>query len=97
MDDGGHEQGGDGGWDRNDEGGANNNGGGRVGDEVDYDYLEEMLLAIGPKILLKCSKGLDNLERVTKTSNETIYGAEKGCPTSKETLYICIYNYNVDI
>jgi len=43
MDDGGHEQVGDGGWDGNDEGGANNDGGGRVGDEVDDDYLEKML------------------------------------------------------
>ena len=43
MDDGGHEQGGDGGWDGNDEGGANNDGGGRVGDEVDDDYLEKIL------------------------------------------------------
>jgi hypothetical protein len=37
MDDGGHEQGSDGGWDGNDECSANNDGRGRVGDEVDYD------------------------------------------------------------
>ena len=81
MDDGGHEQGGDGGWDGNDEGDANNNGGGRIGDEVDYDYRGEMLQAIGPEILLKNPKGLENLERVTKASKETMYGVEKGCPT----------------
>ena len=63
MDDGGHKQSGDGG---NDECDANNDGGGCVGDEVDDDYLEEMLQAIGPEILLKNPKGLENLERVTK-------------------------------
>ena len=63
----GNEQGGDGhGWDGNDEGGANNDGGGRVRDEVDDDYLGEMLQAIGPEILLKSAKGLENLERVKK-------------------------------
>ena len=81
MDDGGHEQGGDGGWDGNNKGGANNDGGGCVGDEVDYDNLEEMIRVIGPKILLKSPKGLEKLERVKKSSNETMYGVEKGCPT----------------
>ena len=75
----GNEQGGDaGGWDGNDEGGANNDGGGRVGDEVD---LEDMIRALGPEILLNSPKGLENLERVTKASKETVYGVEKGCPT----------------
>jgi hypothetical protein len=43
--------------------------------------IEEMLQAIGPVILLKSPKGLENLERVTKASKETVYGVEKGCPT----------------
>ena len=60
----GNEQGGDaGGWDGNDEGGANNDGGARVGDE---DDLEDMIRALGPEILLKSPKGLENLEKVKK-------------------------------
>ena len=59
-----NEQGGDDGdWDDNDEGGANNDGGARVGDE---DNLEDMIRALGPEILLKSLKGLENLERVKK-------------------------------
>ena len=70
----GNEQGGDaGGWDGNDDGGA------RVGDK---DDLEDMIRALGPEILLNSPKGPENLERVTKTSNETMYGVEKGCPTN---------------
>ena len=54
----GNEQGGDaGGWDGNDEGGANNDGGARVEDE---DDLEDMIQALGPEILLKSPKGLEN-------------------------------------
>ena len=61
------EQGGDaGGWDGNAEGGVYNDGGACVGDEDDDDDLEDMLRSIGPKILLKSSKGLENLERVKK-------------------------------
>ena len=72
----GNEQGGDaGGWDGNDEGGANNDGGARVGDE---DDLEDMIRALGPEILLNSPKGLENLERVTKASKETVYDVEKG-------------------
>ena len=75
----GNKQGGDvGGWDGNDEGGANNDGGARVGDE---DDLEDMVRALGLEILLNSPKVLENLERVTKVSNETVYGVEKGCPT----------------
>ena len=75
----GNEQGGDaGGWDGNDEGGANNDGGAHVGDE---DDSEDMIRALGPEILLKSTKGLENLERVKKASKETMYGVEKGCPT----------------
>jgi hypothetical protein len=78
----GNEQSGDAGaWDGNDEGGANNDGRARVGDEDDFDDLEEMIQAIGPEILLKSPKGLENLERVKKASKETVYGVEKGCPT----------------
>ena len=67
----GNEQGGDaGGWDGNDEGGANNDGGARVGDEDDFDDLEEMIRIRGPEILLKSLKDLRNLERVTKASKE---------------------------
>ena len=69
----GNEQGGDaGGWDGNDDGSA------RVGDE---DDLEDMIRALGQEILLNSPKGLENLERVTKASKETVYGVEKGCPT----------------
>ena len=75
----GNEQGGDaGGWDGNDEGGANNDGGARVEDE---DDLEDMIRALGPKILLNSQKGLEILERVTKASKKTVYGVEKDCPT----------------
>ena len=63
----GNEQGSDaGGWDGNDEGGANNDGGARVGDEDDFDDLEEMIRALRPEILLNSLKGLENLERVKK-------------------------------
>ena len=40
-----------------------------------------MIRALGPEILLNSLKGLENLERVTKPSNDTVYGVEKGCPT----------------
>ena len=46
----------------------------------DEDDLEDMIRALGPEILLNSSKGLENLERVTKASKETVYGVEKGCP-----------------
>ena len=76
----GNEQGGHaGGWDGNDEGGANNNGRACVGDEDDFDDLEDMIRAFGPEILLKSPKGLENLERVKKASKETMYDVEKGC------------------
>jgi hypothetical protein len=52
-----------------------------VGDEDDFDDFEEMIWALGPEILLKSPKDLENLERVTKASKETMYGIEKGCPT----------------
>jgi hypothetical protein len=68
-------------WDGNNEGGANNDGGARVEDEDDGDCLEEMLRAIGPEILLKSAKGLENLERLKKASKESLYVVEKGCPT----------------
>ena len=75
----GNEQGGDAsGWDDNDEGSANNDGGARVGDE---DDLEDIIRALGPEILLKSPKGLENLERMTKASKETVYDVEKGCST----------------
>ena len=51
------------GWNGNDEGDANNDHGARVGDE---DDLEDMIRALGPEILLKSPKGLENLERVKK-------------------------------
>ena len=60
----GNEQGGDAdGWDGNDEGGVNNDGRARVRDEDDLEY---MIRTLGPEILLKSPKGLQNLERVTK-------------------------------
>ena len=60
----GNEQGGDaGGWHGNDEGGANNDGGARVGNE---DDLEDMIRVLGPEILLKSPKGLENFKRVKK-------------------------------
>jgi len=87
----GNEQGGDaGGWDGNDEGGANNDGGARVGDEDDFDDLEDMIRALGPEILLKSPKGLENLERVKKTSNETVYVVDKGCPTHWTVLHFVL-------
>ena len=84
----GNEQGGDaGGWDGNDEGGANNDGGARVGDE---DDLEDMIQALGPEILLKSPKGLENLERVTKASKETAYGVGTGYPTHWTLLHFML-------
>ena len=66
-----NEQGGDaGGWNGNDEGGANNDGVTHIGDE---DDLEDMVRALGPEILLKSPKGLENFERVKKTSKEAVY------------------------
>ena len=35
----------------------------------------------GDGLLLNSPKGLENLERVTKASKETVYGVEKGCLT----------------
>ena len=64
--------------DGNDECGANNDCGARVEDE---DDLEDMIRALGPEILLNSPKDLENLERVTKASEETVYGVEKGCST----------------
>jgi hypothetical protein len=61
-----------------DAGGANNDGEAREGDLDDGDNLDEMLRAFGPEILLKSKKGLENFDRVTKASNETVYGVEKG-------------------
>ena len=87
----GNEQGGDaGGWDGNDEGGANNDGGARVEDEDDF---EDMIRALGPEILLKSLKGLENLERVTKASKETVYGVKKGCP-KHWTFYVFCLSYS---
>ena len=78
----GNEQGGDaGGWDGNDEGGTNNDGRARVGDKDDFDDLEHMIRVLGLEILLKSLKGLENFERVKKTSKKVVYGVEKGCPT----------------
>ena len=57
---------------------ANNDGGARVGVE---DDLDDMIRTLGPEILLNSPKGLENLERVTKASKETVYGVEKGYPT----------------
>jgi hypothetical protein len=71
-----------GGWDDNVKGDRNNDGGACVCDEyVDDDELDDMLRALGPEILLKSKKGLENLERVTKASKETMHDVEKGCPT----------------
>jgi hypothetical protein len=75
------DQGGAGGWDDNVEGGRHDDGKACVGDEDDDDDLEDMLRSLGPEILLKSKKGLENLERVTKASKETVYDVEKGCRT----------------
>ena len=50
-------------------------------EHVSEDDLEDMIRALGPEILLNNPKGLENLERVTKASKETMYSVEKGCPT----------------
>jgi hypothetical protein len=78
-----NEQGGDFGNEQGgvDAGGGDNDGEVREGDEDDGDNLDEMLRAFGPEILLKSKKGIENLDRVTKASKETMYGVEKGCPT----------------
>jgi len=43
--------------------------------------LLDMIRALGPEILLKSPKGLENFERVNKASKEVVYGVEKSCPT----------------
>jgi hypothetical protein len=87
----GNEQGDDaGGWDGNDEGGANNDGGARVKDEDDFDDLEDMIRALGPEILLKSLRGLENLERVKKASKDTVYGVDKGRPTHWTVLHFVL-------
>ncbi|XP_066357208.1 uncharacterized protein [Miscanthus floridulus] len=63
----GNEQGGD------DAGGADNDGEARVGDKDDGDNLEEMLWAIGPEILLKSKKGLENLDRVKSIEGDCVW------------------------
>ena len=75
------------GWDGNDEA---SDGGGRVGDEDDDDYLEEMLGAIGPEIILKSAKGVENLERVKIESKEILYAVKKGCPTHWTALHFVL-------
>ena len=87
----GNEQGGDAiGWDGNDEGGANNDSEARVMDEDDFDDLEDMIRAIGPEILLRSPKDLENLEMVTKASKETVYCVEKGCLTHWASLHFVL-------
>ena len=43
--------------------------------------MEDMTRALGPEILLKRPKGLENFERVKKASKESVYSVKKGCPT----------------
>jgi hypothetical protein len=79
----GNKQGGDdaGGCHQNgDDGGVDNDGRARQGDAEDFDNLEDMVRALRLEIL-KSKKDLENLERVTKASTETVYGVEKGCPS----------------
>jgi hypothetical protein len=79
----GNEQGGDdaGGCHRNsDNGGVDNDSRTREEDAEVFDNLEDMVRALGPKIL-KNKKSLENVERVTKASTKTVYGVEKGCPS----------------
>ena len=59
-----------------------------------------MIRDLGPEILLKSPKGLENLERVTKASKETMYGVEKGYPTHWTLLqffYITLCFYDIKI
>ena len=53
-----------------DDGGANNDGGARVGDEDDFDDLEEMIWVLGPEILLKSLKGLEKFGKDDKSIEE---------------------------
>ena len=78
-----------GGWDGNDEGGDNNDGGARVGDEDDFDDLEKIIRVLGPEILLKSPKGLENLKRVTKASKETVYGVKRGLSDTLDIATFC--------
>ena len=52
--------------------------------------MEDMSRALGLEILLNSPKGLENLERVTKASMETVYGVEKGCPTHWTLLHFLL-------
>jgi hypothetical protein len=88
----GNEQGGDddAGCHRNgNDGGVDNDGRVRQGDAEDFDNLEDMVRALGLEIL-KSKKGLENLERVTKASMETVYGVEKGCPSHWTLLHFVL-------
>ena len=49
-----------------------------------------MIQALGPEILLKCLKDLENLERVKKASKETVYCVEKSCPTHWTLLHFVL-------
>jgi len=79
-----NEQGGD------DSGGAGNDDEAREGDVDDGDNFDEMFWAFGLEILLKSSKVLQNLDRVTKASKETVYGVEKGCLTHFTLLHFVL-------
>ena len=48
-----------------------------------------MIRALGPEILLNSPKGLENLERVTKASKETVYGVEKGLSDTLDIATFC--------
>ena len=54
------------------------------------DDLEDMIRALGPEILLKSPKDLENLENGAKASNETMYGVEKGYPTHWTLLHFVL-------
>lgn len=45
--------------------------------ESSGDYLEEVLQAMGPKVILKNTKYLENLERVKRAAKESVWCQKK--------------------
>ena len=85
----GNEQDGDvGGWDGNDEGGADNDVGARVGDE---DDLEDIIWALGPEILPKSPKGLENLEKGDKSIEWDCVWCWKGLSDTLDIATFCAW------
>ena len=67
---------------------------GRVGDEDDGDCLEEMLWNIAQEVLLRSTKGLENLKIVKSAERErereSLYGVEKVVQLIGQHYVLCL-------